>query len=235
MSQEISGEESARLDLVILEPRSELTARKGRGFAHREYEAEGRRFGPRGFGGQDEELLIALHVVAHGAPVLASRHDEARQLLELLASDRRLEVERLEVVADMGVGVLVVEPERQGAELIAKALAAGVVLAWFAPAVAAPVAEGAGDPVHLSARGEHRATLARRHLVSRIEGEGRKIAERSHGLSIDPRTERVAAVLHQEHPPLAAQRSDRRRVVGEAHRVGEDHGTCALRDRVTDG
>src|SRR5919204_614655 len=231
MTQQVAGEEAARLDLALLEPRGELAARERSGFADREHEAERRGLGPGIERREDEELLVAPDVFAHDVPVLTSRRDEARQLLELLAADRGLQIERLQVVADVLIGVLVVEPERERAELVAEALAARVVLAGLAPAVAAPVAERAGDPVQLAARGEHRPALAGRHLVRGIEGERREIAERADGLPVDARAESVAAVLDEEHAALAAQRRDRRRVVGEAHRVREDDGAGALRYR----
>src|SRR5438132_1560060 len=160
MPQEIAGEESSRLDLALLEPRRQVAPREGRGLAHGEHEPERRGFAARVHGRQHEELLVALHVLAQHAPVLASRGDEGWQLLELLDTDRGLEVERLQVVADVGVRVLVVEPERQGPELVAEPLAARVVLARLTPAVAAPVAERAGDPVQLPAGREDRAALA---------------------------------------------------------------------------
>ena len=51
------------------------------------------------------------------------------------------DVERLQIVAEMGVNVFVVVALRQFAELPVEAFAAGVVLAAGAPAVAAPIAE----------------------------------------------------------------------------------------------
>jgi len=115
----------------------------------------------------------------------------------------------------------VVEPERKRSKLIAKTLPARVVLARFAPAVAAPVAERPCDPVQLAARREHRPTLAGGHLMRGIEGQRGEVAERSDGLSADPRAERVAAVLHEEEAPLFAERGERGCVERKAHRVRE--------------
>ena len=67
------------------------------------------------------------------------------ELLELRAADRRLHVGDLQVVADVAVDVLVIVSDRQRAELLAEAGAAGVVLAAGAVTVAAPVAIRARD------------------------------------------------------------------------------------------
>ena len=77
--------------------------------------------------------------------VALARRDEALEARQLGAADGRLHVGGLEVVAEVAVDVLVVVAVGQGAELLAEALAAGVVLAARAVAVAAPVADGAGD------------------------------------------------------------------------------------------
>ena len=57
----------------------------------------------------------------------------------------RLHLRRLEVVAELGVDVLVVIAEGQRPELAREAVAAAVVLAAAADAVAAPVAQGRDD------------------------------------------------------------------------------------------
>ena len=69
--------------------------------------------------------------------------DEVRQLVELVELGQAaggLHVGDLEVVAGVGVGVLVVVAGGQAAELPGEAFLAGVVLAGGAEAVPAPVA-----------------------------------------------------------------------------------------------
>ena len=70
-----------------------------------------------------------------------ARRDETVEPVQLRQRAGGLHVGDLEVVAEVGVGVLVVVAVGQVAQLPAEALAAGVVLAGRAVAVAAPVAE----------------------------------------------------------------------------------------------
>ena len=69
----------------------------------------------------------------------------AGQLFQLRQPDGGLHVGHLQVVADVGVDVFVIVAAGQLAQLPLEALAAGIVFAGFAPAVAAPVAEGLGQ------------------------------------------------------------------------------------------
>ena len=74
--------------------------------------------------------------------IAPARCNKAGQLLQLRHAHRGLHIGEFQVVADVRVGVLVIVAAGQLAELPVETLAAGVVLAGFAPAVAAPVAEG---------------------------------------------------------------------------------------------
>src|SRR2546422_10341946 len=116
-------------------------------------------------------------MLADQLPVPAPGGHERRQLPQLGTADCRLQVECFQVVAHVRVGVLVVEAEREITQLIAEAFPAGVVLPWLAPAIAAPIAERAGDPVELAARRQDRAALARGDLMRRIERERREMPE----------------------------------------------------------
>ena len=102
----------------------------GRSVAHRQQQAEPRRLAVR------RRLAAGSGIPRKGAGPRSSRAWLARRaatkpssLLQLLPADGRLHVERLEVVAEVAVDVLVVVAVRQVAELPAEALAAGVVLA----------------------------------------------------------------------------------------------------------
>src|SRR4051812_10791679 len=88
-----------------------------------------------------EELLEIGQAVAQILPVVPAGFAEGGKLLDLLPADGCLNVERLQVIAEVRVNVFVVVAEREFTELPAEAFTAGVVLAARAPAVAAPVAE----------------------------------------------------------------------------------------------
>src|SRR6185312_13556490 len=98
---------------------------------------------------------------------------------ELLAADGGLHVERLEIVAQVAVDVLVVVALGQRAEAPAEPLAAGVVLPRGAPAIAAPIAERLGDAAQAAGAGEHGAPFAHRQVVRRIKTLRRQMAERA--------------------------------------------------------
>ena len=153
MPQQVAAEQVARLDPVGLQEAGQLVAREAGVLADGDDEAEPGRLGVRrgaaaGSGGPRRAAARPC-----SRPKLAWRRgDEAVQLRQLRAADGRLHVGHLQVVADVAVDVLVVVAERQRAELLAEALAAGVVLAAGAVAVAAPVAERARDARQLRRR-----------------------------------------------------------------------------------
>src|SRR5262245_12532473 len=103
--------------------------------------------------------------------------DERIQLLQLLSADGGLDVERLQIVAEMAVYVLVIVAGGQIVQLPAEALTAGVVLAGWAPAVPPPIAERFDDAAKSAAIGKNRPALAHRHVVRRIEALRRQVAE----------------------------------------------------------
>src|ERR1035438_2623937 len=88
-----------------------------------------------------EKFLQAGESVAEYHPVAGTRRDERGQFLELLAADRGLDVQRLEVVAEVRINVFVVVAFRQFAQLPAPAFVTGVVRPAGAPAVATPITE----------------------------------------------------------------------------------------------
>ena len=134
--------------------------------------------------------------------------DESRRLVELGQPAGGLHVGDLEVVAEIAVGVLVVVAFRQIAELLAEATAAGVVLARWAVAVAAPVAEAFGNLLQLAVVGEDRTALAHGDVVRRVETQGADVTEGTDHLPVVGRAERIAAVLDQPEIVFLAQRGD---------------------------
>src|SRR5579863_7530316 len=121
--------------------------------------------------------------------------DESVELLELLPADGRLHVERLEIVAKMAVGVLVVVAVRQITELPAEPLAAGVVSPRRAPTIAPPIAKRFGDPPQSAAAGEHSAPFSHRQMVRGIEAFRGQVSERAGLLSAIKTPQRVAIVF----------------------------------------
>ena len=67
----------------------------------------------------------------------------------------RLHICGFQVVADMGIRVLVIVSARQRTQLPIETLAAGVVFAGLAPAVAAPVAKGLNQGLQRRLVGEN--------------------------------------------------------------------------------
>ena len=97
----------------------------------------------------------------------------------------------------MRIDVLVVVAAGQRAELLAETLAAGVVLAAAAIAVAAPVAERAGDPREQFVFHDHRPAFTHGDLVRRVERNRGQIAERARLLPVEPGPQGVAAILDE--------------------------------------
>jgi hypothetical protein len=150
---------------VLVKVAQQVDAAAGRVLAQGDEEAEpGRLASGRGFG-QDEELGAIVQPRAQVRKIGAPGGDEVVEARHLRHAQRRLHVGDLEVVAGVGIGVLVVVAAGQVAELPVEALAAGVVLARRAIAVAAPVAEGFDDARQQRIVGEYCAALARGDVV----------------------------------------------------------------------
>ena len=147
--------------------------------------------------GQDEEFLQARQPVVQRSEVSPPRLDESVQLVELRHAHRGLHVGELQVVANVRIGVLVIVSAGQVAQLPTEPLAAGVVAAGFAPAVAAPVAEGFGDGAEQRRVGQNRAALAHRDVVGGIEAYRGQVAESAGLASVIGGSHGVAAIFHQ--------------------------------------
>ena len=155
--------------------------------------------------------------------VRPARRDEARQPLQLRHANRRLHVGRLEIVAQLGIGVLVIVAMRQVAQLPVEPLAARVVLARFAPAVASPVPHRLGDPLERGRGRQHTAALAHGDVVRGIKAHGRQLAEGSYRLAVVGGAERVAAVLDQVEIMFAAERRHGAKIERVAKGVRDHH------------
>ena len=106
-------------------------------------------------------------------------------LSQLRHADGGLHVGGLQVVADVASRCTCGRSRRQLAELPVEALAAGVVLARVAPAVAAPVAERLDQRLqHAGVLVQHRAALAHRDVVGRVEADRGRVAEGADVLAV---------------------------------------------------
>ena len=98
MAEQVAGKEVTRLNLMILQIRSQLVTRIARILPHGDEESEpaGLRVLLRFW---QQKSLDALQTLIHGIEVLAATlHDEV-EFLQLGAADSRLEVCSLEVIA----------------------------------------------------------------------------------------------------------------------------------------
>ena len=127
--------------------------------------------------GEFEHILMGDKTSAEHLPVALACLDELRQPPQLHPANGGLGIERLEVEAEVAIGVLVVIALGQFTELPTEALVAGVVDAAGAPAVAAPVAEALGDHLELLiAHDVHRAALAHGEVMGWVEALGADVA-----------------------------------------------------------
>ena len=150
----------------------------------------------------------------------------------------------------MAVGVLVIVPLRQFAQLPAEALVAGIVDAAGAPAITAPVAEAFGDHLELLiAHDIHRAALAHGEVVGRVETlgaqvtpgagpahhpiraliEARAVLRKAQAFGQAPghgvaAAQGIAVVFHQPQFVLLAEGQGGGQIEGIAQGVGHHHG-----------
>ncbi len=154
------------------------------------------------------------------------------KLLQLRHADGGLEVGRLQVVADVGVDVLVVVAVGQVAQLPVEPLPAGVGLSRIAPAIAPPVAERRGDLLEERLVGGHGPALSHGDVVGGVEAEGGEVPEGPGQTSPVAGAQRVAVVLDQPEPLLARQRADRVQIEGVAEGVRQEDRARARTDRL---
>ena len=139
-------------------------------------------------------------------PVVDAGLDEVRQFLQLDPADGRLDVQRLEIVAQVRIDVFVVVALGQLAQLPLEAFAAGVVHAAGAPAIAPPIAEALDDGFELEALHDvDRAALAHGHMMGRIKRLRGKIAEAARQLAVVSAAQGVAIVLDEPQLVLVAE------------------------------
>ena len=89
-------------------------------------------------------------------------------------------------------------------QLHIKAVVAGVILARFAPAIAAPIAEGQNNAVELRVVGYHGAAFAHRQVVGRVEAERADVPDGAGFFAVPLRAQSVAGVFNQPQVVLFA-------------------------------
>lgn len=184
LTGQVTGEEQASADLVLIEVLLQFDARNTRAFLDRNRETEPGGIAVRSRFRQYQEFATGLQLFLQIGKVALARGDESFGLLKLCQTASGLHIGDLQVVAEVRIRVLVVVAFRQAAQLPRETLHAGVVLAWLAIAVATPVAEGLGDLLQLMVVGEDRTTFAHRDMVGRVEAQRCDVAEGADQLSV---------------------------------------------------
>ena len=157
LAQQIAAEKHPVADFIIVKMPGERDFRERPAGLDAQHETEPRanrampgvvpsktfRRPARGVRRQHEikKLLAIAQTAPQIIPIVDARLDEVRQLLQLRAPDGGLDVERLEIVAEVRINVFVIVALGQFAQLPVKPFSAGVVHAAGAPAIAAPIAE----------------------------------------------------------------------------------------------
>ena len=141
---------------------------------------------------------MRLQPLVEAGEVVFAGSDKVRQFVQLGQPNGGLYVGHLEVVADLHEEVTVVVGLLQAGDLPLEAVAAGSLggAVVIALAVTAPVAHAAGETGQAWIAGEHRASLAGGHVVSRVEAEGRHVAKGAHHPPVVGGSQRVADVLN---------------------------------------
>ena len=142
LAKQVAAEQKTSSDLfVVIEKTQHVFSIERRVGAKRHAETEPGRLAVFGCDRQHEHVFEMLQSVPQILPVPPARRDELVQPLQLGKTDRRLHVGNFQIIAEMRISVFVIVSERQFAELPAKPLLAGVVLARLAITVPAPIPE----------------------------------------------------------------------------------------------
>src|SRR6266436_5383483 len=128
----------------------------------------------------------------------------------------------------MGIGVLVIVTERQPAQLPFESFAAGVLFAWFAPAVASPIAEGFRQCAQHGLIGQNTPSFAHGHMVCRIKANGSQVAKGADLLALEQTPNSVAAVFDEPESMATGEVCNRAEVKRVAQSVSQNNGSCFL-------
>src|SRR6266404_4606954 len=171
-----------------------------------------------------EEFGAIVQSAAEVFPIINPRLDKLRQALKLHAPDGGLDVERLEIVAEVGVNEFVIVALRQLAQLPIKSLPARIVLAAGAPAIPSPIAKAFEDVLEFDRANDiDRPAFAQRQMVRRVEGLRGQIAKSARQLPVVPAAQRVAIIFDEPQPMLLAELRYRAQIERIAQRVRHEN------------
>src|ERR1700679_3227498 len=221
LAEQFAGEDEPGADFSRLEVVGQLIPGEGCVGLYGDGKSEPARLRMSACLGEDEELLQRFQCGLPVGEVLFASRDELRQLCDLGYAEGCLHVGGLEVVAYRRVGVFVIVTAGQRAQWPVEALAAGVVLAGFAPAVTAPVSEAVDEDLQGRSVSEDRAAFAHGDVVRGVEADGCNVAEGAYLLAPVGGSEGVAAVLDQPQVVLFAEGRNRIEIEDVAQGVGD--------------
>ncbi len=123
-------------------------------------------------------MFQSVETAAQLFPVSFSGLNKIREALDLHPADGGLDVEGFDVVAEVGVDVLVIISLWKFSKLPLETLATSVVLSGWAPTVAAPIAEGFRVGFERgSANDIHGSAFTHGEVVRWVERLGGDVAE----------------------------------------------------------
>ena len=180
----------------------------------------------RSVGGEHEiEIFFEIaQAVAQVVPVIDAGLDEVGKFFQLNAADGGLDVQGLQIVAEVGINIFVVVAFGQFAELPVKTLATSIVHAPRTPAIATPIAEAFNDGNELQIADVDGAAFTESEVVRRVEGLSGKIAECAGWFAIVRAAEGVTIVLDEPELVLFAKIDDGREVERISQGMGENDG-----------
>ena len=177
LAREVAGEQQACADLVLVKVLQQIDAVDARACLDGDGEAKPGWVAVRCSLRQQQELFAVLQARLQVDKVRLARRDEFFHAVHLRQRAGGLHIGDLEVVAKVRIGVLVIVAMWQVAQLLAEALAAGVVLAWLAVAVPTPVTDRFDDLAQLVVVGEHCAAFAHGDVVGGVKAQCADVAE----------------------------------------------------------
>ena len=184
---------------------------------------------------KDQSVLRSRQRRLQPGKVVLSPLHEGGELVQLGAADAGLHVRGLQIVAEVGIDILVVVSLREFSVLAVEAVSAEIVPSGGAAAVPAPVPEGADDTVQQRVPCVYRAALPHGHMVRRVEAGGADIAHRAGEISLPVQrigaSQSVAVVLHKPQLMGIAEGLHGRKIKGIPQGMGQHHGFRLLRKR----
>ena len=127
--------------------------------------------------GQNQFVLQVAQALKQAIEIMTTPLDERRQFFQLSATDSRLHVRNLEIVAKMRINVFVVVTLRKFSALAVKAVSAKIILARRTHAIASPVAERANQLMQFRIVGVNCAALPHSQMMRGIKTRSADVAD----------------------------------------------------------